>query len=113
MLIGFQLIAIVFSLIMVYFAFLHYSRKELNGIEVLSWMVIWLATIVIVIFPNLVDRFVKTFAISRVFDLMVMGGFIILIPIVYLAYVKTKRIERKFEEFIRAQAIKNEKKKTK
>lgn len=111
MIIGLQVTAIIFALIMLYFAYLHYSRGELNRLEIISWMVIWIATIVIVIFPELLQTFAQTFAITRVFDLMVVGGFILVITLAYKAYIKTKRLERKLEEYVRKEALKSLKKK--
>ncbi|MFA5932971.1 MAG: DUF2304 domain-containing protein [Microgenomates group bacterium] len=105
MIIALQLTAIVFALIMIYFAYLHFSRGELNGIEILSWVVIWMVTIVIVVFPELLAAFAKTFAISRVFDLMVIGGFIMVISVVYIAYVRTKRLEKKIEDYVREESL--------
>lgn len=110
MIIGLQLAAIIFALIMIYFAYLHYSRGELNGIEILSWLLIWVVTICIVVFPELLKTFAQTFAISRVFDLMVVGGFIIVISIVYMAYVRTKRLEKKLEDYVREEALSEVKK---
>lgn len=105
MIIGLQLAAIVFALIMIYFAYLHYSRGELNGMEILSWLIIWVITIGIVVFPELLKTFAQTFAISRVFDLMVVGGFIVVISLVYMAYVRTKKLEKKLEDYVRKEAL--------
>lgn len=113
MIIGLQLTAIVFALIMIYFAYLHYSRGELNAVEILSWLLIWVVTIGIVVFPELLKTFAATFAISRVFDLMVIGGFIVVISLVYMAYVRTKRLEQKIEQIIRADSLKSIKNKIK
>ncbi|EKD89932.1 MAG: hypothetical protein ACD_32C00112G0006 [uncultured bacterium] len=110
MIIGLQLVAIVFALIMIYFAYLHYSRGELNGVEVLSWLIIWLSAIIIVVFPDLLRTFAQTFAISRLFDLMIVGGFIVVIPMIYISYVRTKRLEKKLEDYIRKETLKQTKK---
>lgn len=111
MILGLQVVAIIFALIMIYFAYLHYCRGELNGIEILSWMTIWIVTIGIVIFPELLRTFAYTFAISRVFDMMVVGGFIVVISAVYLAYVRTKKLEKKIEEYVRKETLEKLKKK--
>jgi hypothetical protein len=103
--IGLQLIVIIFALIMIYFAYLHYSRGELNGIEMLFWLVIWLASIGIVIFPDFLRTFARTFAITRLFDLMIAGGFIIVIPLIYVSYIRARRLERKLEDLIRKEAL--------
>lgn len=109
MIIGLQVIAILFSLSMIYFALNSYKRGELTGIEIASWLVIWFVAIVIIIFPELLRNFAKTFFVTRVFDLMVVGGFILVISIVTGAYVRTKKLEKKMEEMVRRDAIKKTK----
>lgn len=113
MITGLQIVAIVFSLIMIYLAYLHYRRKELGKLEFISWWIIWVGTIVIIIFPELLKGFAATFLITRVFDFMVIGGFILVITLAYKAYIKTKLLEQKFNQLIRSQALKegNESKK--
>ena len=106
MILGLQIIALIFSLIMIYFSYLHYRRGEINGLEILFWTTGWIGAIFIAIFPEIFRTFSAKIAISRAFDLAMIGGFILLTPLVYLAYVKTKRIERKLEELIREEAKK-------
>jgi hypothetical protein len=109
MIIGLQIIALLFSFSMVYFAILHFKRKELSTIEISSWLVMWLVAITIVIFPNLLQDFARTFFVTRVFDLMVIGGFVFVITIVSIAYVRTKKLEKKLEDLVRRDALKGRK----
>lgn len=106
MITGLQLVAIVFALIMIYFAYLHYRRKEIGKIEIISWWVIWVTTIIIIIFPDLLRNFASKFFITRVFDLMVVGGFILVIFLSYRAYVKTRNLEEIIDNFIRKEGLK-------
>lgn len=106
MIIGLQIIAILFAFSMIYFAVLNYKRGELNGVEIIGWLVIWVGTIIIVIFPELLQSFAKTFLVARVFDLMVIGGFIFVISLVGSSYVRTKRNEKKLEELVRKLSLK-------
>src|SRR3990167_10977732 len=101
MIIGLQIIAILFAFSMVYFAVLHYKRGELNGVEIWSWLVMWAFAVVVVVFPEILRPFARTFLVSRVFDLMVIGGFILVISLVGSAYVRTKRLEKKLEDMVR------------
>lgn len=94
---------------MVYFAVLHYKREEINGVEIFSWLLIWAFTIVVVVFPELLKTVANTFLVTRVFDLMVVGGFIVVISMVSSSYVRTKRHERKLEEYVRKDSLKNPK----
>ena len=106
MILGLQAIAIIFALIMIYFAYVHYRKGDINGIEISFWLVAWTGAVLIIIFPEVFSLFARTIAISRAFDLAVIGGFILVIPMVYLSYIKTRKLERKLEEFVRAEAIK-------
>lgn len=110
MIIGLQIIAIIFALFMIYIAILHKRREELNKIEIISWITIWIVTIFIVIFPELLRSFAKNFLITRLFDLMIVGGFILVISMVSITYLGFKRIERKMEEYVRREALRNKNK---
>ena len=105
MIIGIQIIALLFAFSMVYFAVLHYKRREINGTEITSWLIMWALAIVVIIFPELLQSFASTFLVTRVFDLMVIGGFILVISIVSIAYIRTKKLEKKLEELVRKQAL--------
>ena len=111
MIIGLQILAILFSFCMIYFAVINYKKKDLNGVEIASWLILWVGTIIIVIFPELLRAFSMTFLVTRVFDLMVIGGFVLVISLVSSAYLRTNRNERKLEELVRHSALNNIKKK--
>ncbi len=113
MIIGLQLIAIFFGLFLIYLALLNYRRKEIDKTEFVSWTIIWSLTIIVVIFPDILRTFAQRFFITRLFDMMVVGGFLLVILLVARMYVKIRRIEKKFEEFIRKEALKDAKKKKK
>lgn len=106
MIIGLQIIAILFALTMIYFALLNYKRREINGAEIAGWLVVWGGTMIVVIFPELLRTFASTFLVTRVFDLMVVGGFVIVISLVSAAYMKSKRNEKKLEDLVRKLSLK-------
>lgn len=111
MILGLQIIAILFSLIMVYLAILNFKRREISIAEYVSWIVIWSVTIFVIIFPDLLRKFSMAFAVTRLFDLMVVGGFILVIFMVSSAYVRTRKLEKKFEDMIRKDSLKAKEKK--
>jgi hypothetical protein len=53
MILGLQIVAVIFALMMIYLALVHYKRGELNGMEILSWVIIWAAAIFVVAFPEI------------------------------------------------------------
>ncbi len=105
MIIGIQIIGILFSFSMVYFAVLHYKRAEINKSEIISWLAIWTFALVIITFPEFLRSFSNAFLVTRVFDLMVIGGFVLTISLVGSAYIRTKRVEKKIEDMIRKDAL--------
>jgi hypothetical protein len=105
MIIGLQIIAILFALSMIYFALHSYKRGELGGMEIASWLLVWVIVIVVVVFPEFLRTFASRFLVTRVFDLMVVGGFILVIGMVASAYIRTKRLEKKFEDLMRREAL--------
>lgn len=109
MITGLQLVAIVFSLIMIYLAYLNHRRSEIGKMEFISWWTIWVGAIIIIIFPELLRGFASTFLITRVFDFMVIGGFILVITLAYKAYVKTRALEKKIERLVREKALRESK----
>ncbi|MBU0572826.1 DUF2304 domain-containing protein [Patescibacteria group bacterium] len=113
MILGLQIIAIIFAFLMIYFAILHRRRGELDRTEIISWVTIWAVTIFIVIFPEILRTFAKTFFITRLFDLMIVGGFVLVIGMVTRTYVSTKRMEKKLEDYVRRESLKDVEKKSK
>ena len=110
MILGLQFLAIVFAMIMVYFAFVNYKRKEINKIETTVWVGAWGIALYMILFPDSLRGLANIFFISRLLDVMIMGGFVLVITMVAIAYIRTKRIEKKVEELVRKEAFKKAKK---
>ena len=110
MILGLQIIAIIFALLMIYFAVLNKKRGEIDKTEVISWVIIWTITIFVVIFPDLLRTFANNFLITRLFDLMVVGGFVLVITMVARTYLGVKKVEKKMEDYIRRETLKDVKK---
>jgi hypothetical protein len=109
MIIGLQIVAFLFSLLMIYFALIHYKKNVLNKVEIGAWVFIWIVTILFVLFPSTLESYVRVLPFSRLFDLLTVGGFILVISLTSASYIKTKKLEQKFRDFIRQRALKNSK----
>ncbi|WKZ25996.1 MAG: DUF2304 domain-containing protein [bacterium] len=106
MILGLQITGILFSLTMIYFAVLHYKKGNLSGMEIASWIGIWVAVILIIVFPEIIRVYAASFAISRVLDLLIGGAFIVLFIMVSSAYIRVNKLEKKIEELVRKLALK-------
>ncbi len=109
MILGLQIIGILFSLIMIYFALLHYKKGQLNGMEISSWIIIWVIVILVVIFPEVVRIYAMSFAVSRVLDLLIAGAFVVVFIMVSSAYIRVSQLEKRIEELVRKLALKEKK----
>ena len=105
MILGLQISAILFALVMIYFAVLHYKRGEINGVEIFFWLLIWSATIFIILIPDILRIFAQTYLSTRLFDLMVVAGFVVVISMAVKAYITTKKLEKKLEKLIRENVL--------
>lgn len=103
--IGIQIVAIIFALWMIYFTFLHFRRGEFTKSELIIWQVLWIGLIVVVIYPNSVKFVLNTFKISRAFDLIVIVGMVVLFGITFRNYVLLRRVERKLEDMVRKESL--------
>ncbi len=109
MIVGLQIIGILFSLVMVYFALLHYKKGQLNSMEISSWIIIWVIVILVVIFPEVVRIYANSFAVSRVLDLLIAGAFVVVFIMVSSAYIRVNQLEKRIEELVRKLALKEKK----
>lgn len=112
MILGLQITGIMFALLMIYFALLHYKKQHLSGIEIASWLLIWVLVILVILFPDIVRVYAMSFSVSRVLDLLIAGAFIVMFVMVASAYVRVSELEKRLDDLVRKLALKeNDKKK--
>ncbi len=103
----FQIISSLFALFMLYVVTIHKSRSKLTQIEVSTWYGLWILFIVLALFPNLLQGITSILKFERVFDLLIVGAFMVLSVVVFLSYFQQKSNQRRIEEFVRSQSITN------
>ena len=105
--IGIQFVAIIFALWMIYFSYLHFRRGEFSKKEFILWEILWLGLVFVVIYPGSVNFILKTFHIVRTFDFVVVVGIVVLFGVTFRNYVLLKRLEKKIENIVRADSLKD------
>ena len=101
MILGIQIIGILFGLFMVYYTFLHYKRKEFTVKEFSFWVLLWALFIIISLAPELLDPFVKSLELARAMDLLIILGFMFLIGALLYTYILVRNLQKKIEEVVR------------
>lgn len=106
MVLGIQIAGFLFGLFMIYYSFLKYKRKEFTIREIIFWIIVWLGFIVIALLPYILDPIAKSLNFARTFDLLVIGGFICLILIIFYTYTLTRKSQKQLETIVREIALK-------
>jgi len=77
MVLGIQLLGLLFGLFMMYYSFLHYKRKEFTIKEVGFWIVLWFGFIYVSVLPTSLDFIVKRLSLTRPLDFYIIIGFLL------------------------------------
>lgn len=105
MLLGVQLLGILFSLFMVYLTFLYFKRGDYGKLAFAVWMCIWVGFLFLVSFPSTIYSLMDVLSIERTADFMISGFLIIFSVLIFKLYVSNKRIEKKMESIVRKVAF--------
>ena len=97
MILGIQIIGILFSLFMIYLTFLHQKRKEFNITECFFWTSSWSVFMIIAIYPKILAPFVNGLELSRTMDLLTIFGFLFVIGVLFYTYLSLKKTNKKIE----------------
>lgn len=109
----FQILASCFGLCMLYVVSIHQRKATLSHLEVSFWYSIWIFFVIISIFPQLLVGISGVLRFARVFDLLVVGAFMILTVVIVSSYFQQKIIQRKLDTLVRKIAVSTEVKKAK
>ena len=102
---GIQIIGIVFGLVLSYFSFLHYKRREFTIREFIGWEVVWASFVWVTVFPRTFSIFSSNLGAIRTIDLFSVLGFILVLSISFYTYVNVDRLGKKLEKTIRDLAL--------
>lgn len=105
MLLGIQLLGLLFVFIMIYFTYLNYKRHNYGSRSFISWLIIWFGAAVAIILPNRLYNFMMILSIDRTQDLLFSIAFVVLFVIVFVMYVTIKKTKAKVEALVRESAI--------
>ena len=106
MIAGVQVLAILFGIVMMYFTFLYYKKKQFQPTDLLLWATIWLGFTFAVMFPELFVGFLQPLVVQRVMDLITIGAFAVQFIIIFFLYKKTKNNEQSVKKLVRKIALK-------
>lgn len=101
----FQLSSVLFALFMSYVVRVHQQKTRVTPVEASFWYSLWFLFAIIAIFPDLLTGISEYFYFDRVFDLLVVGAFMMITFITLRSYFLYKELLIKMEKIIRKQSI--------
>ena len=102
-----SIIAIIFSLIMIYITQINYKKRYLNKLSYLLWIVVWTLIIFVSVRPTFIDDyFINNFKIDLFYILSVIS-IISLLILYYISLIKINILEKKINKLIRAESLKD------
>ncbi|MFC1769002.1 DUF2304 family protein [Nanoarchaeota archaeon] len=109
MILGIQIIGVLFGLFMIYSSFINFKRKEFSAKTFGVWLILWIVFLILTIFPNILDPVAETLDFARTMDLFIVLGFMFLIGAVFLNYTLLRKNQRKLEDLVRKIAVEKKK----
>lgn len=101
------LVIFLFALIMIYMTFLNYKKKIFSLIENFVWQGIWVFSIFLSVRPKAIDVYIeKNFETNFFYVFTILGIFSLLIVTFYY-YLKIKILEKKVDQIIQSESIKD------
>jgi len=109
MMLGIQLLGLIFGLFMLYITFLHFKRNEFTMNEAGFWSILWIAFLIVTLIPQILNPIMETLSIARTMDLFIILGFMFLITANFYTYGIVRKTQKKMENLVREIAIKKAK----
>ena len=107
MVLGIQILGILFGLFMIYITFISGKRREFTTKEGGFWIVVWVIFVLIALFPSSLDFIVKDgIGLKRPLDFFIIAGFMFMIGSIFYTYTIVRKNQRKLEEIVRKMAMK-------
>lgn len=108
MILGLQLLGILFALLMLYITFLHKKRNEFTITESGFWTLMWLVFTFLVVFPHSIDFLVRDILqFNRTLDFFIVVGFMFMIGSIFYTYTILRKTQKKVEMIVQKLAIEN------
>ncbi|MEE9525444.1 MAG: DUF2304 domain-containing protein [Candidatus Woesearchaeota archaeon] len=110
MILGIQILGILFALFMMYLSFMYRKRNEFDSGEYAFWLILWIVFILVTLFPGVLDPITKTLSLPRTMDLIILVGFIFIMGLTFQNYASLRKSQRKMEGLVRRMAFKEKEK---
>ncbi len=105
MVLGIQIMGLLFGVFMLYYSFLHFKRQLFTKKELAFWGIVWIIFLIVTLFPGTIEFIIKPFAFARSFDVYIVAGFLFLVGITFYNYTLTRKNQKQIEKVVRKIAL--------
>jgi hypothetical protein len=106
MILGIQIVGVLFGALMLYLTFMHQKRREFSANESLFWGALWLGLIFITVLPKSLNFLVKDILqVSRPLDFFVITGVLVTVGVAFNCYARMRKLQEKMESLVRKLAV--------
>lgn len=102
-----QILITVFVLFAASRIALQYKNEHVGKWPLIFWLAIWTGALVVVYWPNGIDRLARIFGVGRGIDVLVYFGLILVFYLVYRIYIHMENLERQITKLVRHLALKD------
>lgn len=110
MILGIQIVGILFALAMIYLTFHGYKRRQTSKQGLLLWSAIWTLVAALSIFPQIISGIGGKLNVTGTIDFLTLIGFAFFLTLMFHLHQKVNRMENKLEKLVRTIAYKEVKK---
>ena len=107
MIVGIQILILLFCLVMIYFTFLYYKRANYDRAGFVFWLLVWLGFLFLGVFPKTVYGIMEALSINRTADFVYAGGMSLFSVVLFYLYNITKKNQKQLEVLVRKLAHKD------
>lgn len=107
MVLGVQILGLVFGIVMIYLAFVYMRKKEISLNDFLFWLIIWILFIVAAMIPQTINIFMETLGIVSAMQFFTVFGFVFLFAFVFYIYKNVKKTQRMVAKIVKEIALQN------
>ncbi|MBN2052429.1 DUF2304 family protein [Candidatus Woesearchaeota archaeon] len=108
-----QIVIIIFALFAISRAVLRFKDNNLSKNELMFWVAVWVAIIILPFIPNVMTYISSIFGIGRGIDLVIYISIVVIFYLIFRLYVKIEAVEKQITLVVRKLTLKEENKKKK
>jgi hypothetical protein len=102
-----QVVVTIFVLFAASRILLQYKNEHVGIGPLLFWLLIWGGVLVVVYWPDLIDRLASIFGVGRGIDVLVYFSLVLLFYLIYRIYIHLENLERQITKLVRHDALKD------